>query len=344
MLNIKEVITKPIFIILASLTIILFIISIILQIVAANKTIKPQTLPRPSLKTDIIQPISLQYRYSGQLPQLTTKLSVFSVPQNTDQFQKPFLTELGKNFNFTQSPALDQGIEFSTAIFTKPNADLVISYPPLIIEYGNYQSTQRPKNLIDSEQFINLAKSFLAAKNILTNTVTLDNGYVQLLQTDQQGIGLPVSDPNLADYVSVNFNYLLDGKPLIDIRRRDYPVKLVFNLDSSIRKATIIYPPTLIDIVGTADITTPDQALQAINNGQGNFSKLNNPTVAYTELNQNDMSTATFNSVELVYVYDYDSSSIQPFYRFQGYGYTQDGEKIEVGVIITALPQDLYQK
>jgi len=344
MLNIKKVITKPIFIILASLAIILFILSIILQILAANKTIKPQTLPRPSLKTDIIQPISLQYRYSGQLPQLTTKFSVYSVPQNTDQFQAPMIAEIGRNFNFTQSPALDQGIEFSTAIFTKPNVDLIISFPPLTIEYGNYQPAQRPKNLIDSEQFVNLAKSFLTAKNILSNAVTLDNGYVQLLQTDQQGIGLPVSDPNLADYVSVNFNYLLESKPLVDKRRRDYPVKLVFNLDSSIRKATVIYPPTQIDTIGTADITTPDQALQAINNGLGTFSKLNDPSIAYTELNQNDMNTATFNSVELVYVYDYESSSIQPFYRFQGYGYTQDGAKIEVGVIITALPQDLYQE
>ena len=43
-------------------------------------------------------------------------------------------------------------------------------------------------------------------------------------------------------------------------------------------------------------------------------------------------------------VYDFDSGSIQPFYRFHGYGYTQDGAKIEVGVIITALPQNLYQK
>lgn len=343
MLNPKRIITKPIFVILAIIAILLFVISIIIQVTASKRTIQPQTLPKPSLKPNIIQPISLQFSYAGQMPEFNTKMAVYSSSIASDQFQEPLLADIGKSFGFTQSPIMDQGIEFNTAIFNKTNEDLVISYPPLTIDYGKYQTTQKPKSLNNSDQFLKFAQSFINSKNILSKTVALDSGYVQLSKTDEQGISLPVIDPNQADFIIVNFNYLLDNKPLIDKRNRDYPIKLVFNLDGSIRKATIIYPPTQINTLGNADITTPAQALQAINNGQGTFSKLNDPTVAYTELKQNDMNTATFNSVEIIYVYDFDNGAIQPFYRFQGYGYTQNGDKIEVGVIITALPQSLYQ-
>jgi len=202
----------------------------------------------------------------------------------------------------------------------------------------------KPMQVIEQGQYLDKAKQFLESKNLLSDVWSLDNGNIQPVTTDPQGIAIPIQNINAAKYVKVNFNYLLSELSIIDKLHRDYPVQLLLNLDGSVRKLTALLPPSGIKSVGTANTTTPQQALEAINNGQGTFSRLNNPEVAYTEIKQGDMSNATFNTVELVYVYDYDTGSIQPFYRFQGYGYTKDGTKIEVGVIITALPQDLYQK
>ncbi len=343
MKRLQPIFKNPAFIILSAILIIIIIMSVVSLLLTKGQKLKTASIPKPNLPVTYLQPLRLQYTYSGQLPQLDSKLYVYT-SSNSNEFTEERIKSIGANFDFPSVPDIDKGIEISTAIFTKDKEDMLISFPPLSLEYSNYFEMKEAKKLTKPDEYLMQAKKFISDRGITFTNLSLDKGYIQAVTTDRQGITIPVPNLNQATFVSVELNYLLDGKPLIDKQRREAPIKILLYLDGRIRKATIMYPLSNISSIGQTDLTLPSQALDAINNGQGIFSRLNNPHVAYTEIKPGELTNATFNSLDLVYIYDYDTGSIQPFYRFQGYGYTKNGDKIEVGVIITALPQDLYIK
>jgi len=339
-LYLTKLFKNPIIIILLILALFSFFGSLMLIMIKNSRQVKPQSLPFPTFSSDV--DIKFKYSFSGQMPQLASKQTIYQTSNTSSSLSEQIISQYGIEFGFDSQSKFVQGVDNSVYLFKGENTSLSISTNPASLRYGNY--IQTPNNRISLDKYLSKARDFLENKQLVSKVWSLDNGYVQPVSIDPQGIAIPISDFNKAKYIELKFNYLLDKLSLIDKLHRDYPVQILLNLDGTVRKATILLPPSNIESLGSADTTLPQQALEAINNGQGTFSRLNNPEVAYTEIKQGDMSNATFNTVELVYVYDYDTGSIQPFYRFQGYGYTKDGDKIEVGVIITALPQELYQK
>jgi len=337
----KSLLKRPLFILLTTIALASFLGSALLTSYNLSREIQPQSLPKPTF--DANPSISLKFLYNGQLPQLEGNHSVYKSSDPNQSISESSIASYGLSLGFEQTFKYLPGAESDSYVFNKPSEGLIVSTNPNTIEYGNYNESQNSIKL-KQDEYIPKVLNFLKISQLLSDNWSLDKGYVQLMITDGQGITIPTQNPTEAKYVEVKFNYLIDNKPMIDKQYRGYPIKILMNLDGSIKKATILLPPSNIQEVGRSASTTPQQALQAINAGQGTFTSLNNPEVAYTEIRQGDMESATFNSVELVYVYDYDTGSIQPFYRFQGYGYTTNGDKIEVGVIITALPQDVYQK
>jgi hypothetical protein len=337
-MNIKIILKNPLFIFLFIFAFILIGVGIFLNFSDSQKSIKPQTLPKATFAPQAID-LKLRYSYVGQLPIFENQFLIYQLlPENNLENQ---IEKVASQFGFSQSPQILKGVDFTSYVFNKDDESLTINSKPFSIEYNNYLQSSSDK--LNRQVLENAAQIFIQ-NIVLGDNFSYGAPYIQLMTTDFQGILMPTNSPENAQFAQISYNYLIDEIPVIDKGRQDYPIQILLNLDGSIKKATITLPPQNLEKIGQAKLTDPQEALNAINAGQGIISHLNNPQQAYTRVEPGDISRANLNSLEVIYLYDYDNLTLQPYYRFSGSGRTNDGDLIEIAVLITALPQEVYKK
>ncbi|NMC35882.1 hypothetical protein GYA49_02440 [Candidatus Beckwithbacteria bacterium] len=330
---------KYIFILIIALVIIV-IVGIILAWQKQTNQIAVNTLPKPSVKPTTTQ-LNLTYQYVGELPTFNKQITIYSTGKD-EAFSSQEIQEYGQKFGFTNSSKQLQDISGIVYSFKQNDLSLSIFSNPPSLSYRNF--TSPGSNKLSQKDLVAKAQEFLDTAQIIGKQVMLSTPYLQPIAGSQTGEGLLKTTMDQASYVEINYNLVLDKLPIIPKDRQSYPITLLLNLDGSIRKASLTIFTKELSSLGKVTPAEPAAALQAINAGGGLLSKFSNPNQAYTEIDSNMISTATLRSLELVYLYDYDTNTLQPYYRFSGTANTTSAELIEIEVLITALPQEVFQQ
>jgi hypothetical protein len=340
MINIHSINKKKLILSLAAGTTILFILNLVIFLRDKTSEIKPQTLPETSFPS-IHQPNNVRFSYAGDIPKLQTSASVYEV---TDKIiaTREIAEEYAEKFNLSNLNQTIEGISGNLYIFTGEITRLYVYSEPLKLVYDDFNESTA--NRVSEEEFIDKAVLFLNRYLELTSPLSLGNPYLTFLTTTETGESyIRANSLHEAKNIQVDYNFILDGLPLIDKNLQSSPALILFNPDGTIKKATITIFPNQLVKVGTASLTNPREALGAINAGEGVISKFYNPDVGYSEIESRKIINSTFHSLELVYVYDYDSDQVHPFYRFIGIAEV-GGETLEVEALITALSQEVFIK
>lgn len=289
------------------------------------------------------QQAKLKYQYYGELPQLNNTVELFKLNNNFVLNQDRAVI-YAQAFGFNANPETWSNSGRTSYFFQNGSQSLLIIDNPLKIEFTDFsERIISPAQTLSLEQLTPLATSFIQKPNLFNQSLSLDVTNAQPVK-ELGGSAIPVNSINLAKYVLIDFNLQLNSVPILSKVNQIAPIQTLVNLDGSVRKATITLIPDQLESIGTAELTKPEEALAALNTGQGLISKLHNPNEAYTVLQPGEISAATLSSLELVYIYDHDIQQLQPYYRFSGNAQTTRGEMIEVEVLITALPQEVFKK
>ena len=329
---------NPLVIILLILIIFIGLTTLFLFIKQSKQEIPQQSLPKPSLPPSA-QQVRLQYAYAGTLPTFKDPVIIYNTNSQLALTPEKAQTMAGQ-FGFSQSPQVLKDISGDVYLFSTNGEELFIYPKPLRLEYRHTSNANTQK--ATQKELMDAGSVFLN-QHLQIDPYSLGKAYLEYLKAAGNGM-VAAQTLEEADYVQISYNLSLNNYPVVSKDRKDAPIILLLNADSSITKATITLLPQDLQSIGNAILASPDQALTAINAGQGTISLLNNPDEVYTEVDPRTVSFATLTSLELVYVYDFDSLTLQPYYRFFGNAKTTLGETLDVEILITALPQEVYKK
>ena len=329
---------KTIKIIFFALILVVFILGITVYVLKQKP--KVSNIPQPSIKPTIDQ-IKLQYQFQGQLPTLADHVNVYKL-QNVQLFDGEKSKTVAKQVGFSSEITVLKDVNGDFYAFTDSAKQLYIFPNPPEIRYRNFnESTQTQLTQLE---LIAKAESFVSQFNSLTSPFVITKPYLQYKTSEVEGTYYNTQNSNQAKYAQVDFDLTIDTIPIIPKSHQSNAISLLLNLDGSVRKASISLIKGLPQNMGQTELTPVQIALQAINAGGGLISKFDNPTQAYTQIDATTVSSATLRSLELIYLYDFDTNTLQPYYRFSGTANTTSIELIEIEVLITALPQEVFQQ
>ncbi|NMB56689.1 hypothetical protein GYA19_01975 [Candidatus Beckwithbacteria bacterium] len=329
-------------IILIIVTILIIALNIGMAIFKNQKSIEEGSLPATNIKPNI-ENLNLKYQYKGELSEVSKTATVYNIAKQ--QVLTPNLAqEIAQSLGFTEPAEGLDDISGTVYLFKKNDGNTTLTiYPnPLKIKYSDYSQTQGEP--VEQKTIISLAQDFLTKNNFIEKPFALSKPYFEYKAVDFQGILIDPETSQDIKYAKISYNLDLEETPIVDQNSQTYPIEITSRLDGTILKAEITFIPNEIIKIGTADLAPAKDALDAINNGTGSIVKLNNPKIAYTQIDNQDITTATLYSLELIYVYDYDNQILAPFYRFSGVGNNKNGDVLEIEVLINALPQEYFKK
>ena len=302
--------------------------------------IKPNSLTQPSIPP-LVSQYKLTYQYVGELPQLAKNVPVYQIADSFFTAEKA--VQLASDFGFKQTPEILDDNGNKIYFFSQDNLSLTISTNPTRVEYGNYQEPSG--TILPQQEVTSLVNSFIQKANIFGKSqIGYKLSYTRPLQVTPSSEKMIETDYEKANYLELTYNLLLNTYPVIPKDLQTDAIAILANKDGSIRKATITIVSQQVSIIGNATLAEPEAALQAMNAGGGIIATFNNPKQTYTQIDARTISSAQLRSLELVYLYDYDLKTLQPYYRFSGSAVTSNKDQINLSVLITALPQDLYKK
>jgi hypothetical protein len=334
-LNMKT--NTKILLLLSIATISIVSLNIILWFSELNQPLPAQSLPQPTLKPTVQQQ-RLTYTFTGNLPKLATTKPVFTTSPQPNSLEQT-AANIAAQLNFSGSPQINDTPYGTSYLYVYNDQSVSIKESPFLISYDN--NAQQLQNTLDEQTLITNANQFI--QPLISSSINIQLISQTPMQKRVNNIHQAPSFEQ-ADYLALSYAFKLNNTPIISKNHQTYPIDILMNLDGTVRKTTITMIPDQLEEIGTATLSTPAEALEAINNGQGIISTLNDPTVPYTVLEPGEIRTATLSSVEVVYLYDHDINQLQPYYRFAGTAESSLKRTIEIEVLITALPQEVFQQ
>jgi hypothetical protein len=341
--NLKLILQKPI----VKLLLLLFIFCLILFFMVLgqylkekDREIKQESLPKSNLPPTVDR-LQLRYEYIGALPNLLTKASVYHIKEE-QILTKERAQEIGLRLGFKAVMRSVNDILGTTYIFNEGDRSLVIYPDPILLEY--YDFSKVSDNRLKEEKLKERAQNFI--KPIFSNygkTLELGNSYIEYKKNDFQGVAINAPTIEEAEFAEISYSLNLNGLPVISKDRQNVPIKILLNLDGSVRKATATLFSEQLKDIGIAELTLPSQAFSAINNGMGTISTLNDPKEGYTDIKASEISESKLRSLELIYIYDEDAKLVSPFYRFSGTAKASEDKLLEIEILITALPETVFK-
>ena len=202
----------------------------------------------------------------------------------------------------TKEPQVLRDIKGDVYLYQSEQESLFIYPKPLRLEYRNSKSPL-PSQLLLS-QLEQTATEYIEKMNFIKAPLSPSKPQIQPMAIDFQGVTFPVGDISHAELVEFRYQLLLDNLPIIPKDRQQTALILLLNLDGSIKKATILILSDQIKTLGSATISDPEDALDALNAGLGRIALLSDPTQAYTEIKSDGLEQADLTSLELIYLYD----------------------------------------
>lgn len=305
-----------------------------------SQTLPPGSIPQPSIPPVVTQP-KIKYTYQNDLPKLQESLEVFSVAKAIE-LNETKASELANGFGFNQTPQILDDVSGKVYSFQKDQQSLIIYPKPIRLDYYNGQKPTSKR--LNKDQLKSSANNFVGNLKFIGKSFTMSESYFRSVKTESGQEGFLDAPLNEAKFIDIRYNLKIRNVSIISKDRQSYPVQLLLNPDGSIQSTTITLIPDQISSLGSTRLAKPVEALNAINNGMGIVSYLDNSKESYAPADPNSISQANLTSVELVYLYDYDNATLQPYYRFSGTSQTTSGENLNIEVLITALPQDVYKK
>ncbi|MGI5827683.1 MAG: hypothetical protein ACOX6V_01525 [Patescibacteria group bacterium] len=316
------------------------LISVVLSVAKKRQAIPPQTLPQTSLPPTE-QQFSLKYSYLGELPTLQRSAPVYTF-EGEQMLNQERALELAAPWGYSGEPQSFPDTSGTVFVFTDTNTSLTIYSSPAHLEYIDF--TEKPlAAMLSEEELLNTASLFLSQRLSHSRLFALSKPYITYKTSDGFNM-FDTSSLEQADYVELRYTYTLESLPVISKETQDHPIVLLLNVDGSVRKASITLFTENLTPLGTTQLTKPQEALNAVNSGLGTISTLHDPEVAYTQVQPQSITQAAFHSLELIYIYDADNRQILPYYRFSGIATTIDERRLEIEVLLTALPQEVFQK
>jgi hypothetical protein len=117
---------------------------------------------------------------------------------------------------------------------------------------------------------------------------------------------------------------------------------LFFYLNGELNRAIIHGYPTQLDALGTAKLANSLSAYEALKKNAGTIAMIYDPNKYETELQPGELKQVRLVGLELVYLFDDETRTLQPFYSFTGYATNKKQERHEVTVLISALEEELF--
>ncbi len=337
---IKKLLVSPVAIMLLLLALFVASLAGLLIYNQINQQPLKGSLSQINLPPTVAQ-FKLKYKYIGELPKLKDRTTVYSVSESP-VLNSDIANNLAQPFGLlTKEPQVLRDIKGDVYLYQSEQESLFIYPKPLRLEYRNSKSPL-PSQLLLS-QLEQTATEYIEKMNFIKAPLSPSKPQIQPMAIDFQGVTFPVGDISHAELVEFRYQLLLDNLPIIPKDRQQTALILLLNLDGSIKKATILILSDQIKTLGSATISDPEDALDALNAGLGRIALLSDPTQAYTEIKSDGLEQADLTSLELIYLYDYDQLVLQPYYRFSGTAKTKEDNLISIEVLITALPQEVYK-
>ncbi len=304
-----------------------------------RQSIPSQSLPQPSLPPVATQ-VKLQYTFSGDLSQVLQTAPVYTVT-NTPTVTGQWGDEIAREFGFTSSGEILEDIRGKVYFYKQSPQSLTIFPQPFRIEFTD--ATKITPTRLSQDQLIAVAESFLQNIPFLNTTFELTLSSFQPIQSIGSQEGYTTTSLSESEYIDIRYDVTLNEIPVLAKDRQNSPIQFLMTPDGTIRKATITLIPDQVNKVGDAQLTQPQVALEALNTTAGTVAKISNPQQAYTRITPNSISSATLATAEVILLYDYDTATLQPHYRFTGTAVTTTRETLDIEVLITALPQEVFK-
>ena len=288
-----------------------------------------QTLEKPDLeilsqKTQSFetQNVSLPQNYPASLPVYSTNYS-----QDITESAPEISTKLG----FTNPPIdVSDALSGNGQLYTNENNDALIIYP------RNF-TYQRIVNNPTDNNFGNVEKDKKDALNLISS-LGLPSDFapqsreVYLKATDD--FLEETEDPAEASLLKITFYYQISGLPVFNPK---YLVSATFNKAGQLTNLTYFSLP-LGSASNAYQITTPQQALQELQNGTASLIELAPPN-NYTVPPQN-IKSASLESAELAYYLSPGAQTMQPVWIFKGTG----DQGLELSYAVPAIDQKHFTR
>lgn len=313
--------SRRIYYALATLVVILLIVSAILraltppQIVVPANTVFTQNFDGSQTKFGDIA-------FTGSLPSFPTKLAVgqAKATQASEQYVVSQLVSTYQLKKLDVPPNTWVGDAYSL------NKDQ---------QTGNYYLA---KNQVTTQTaFVNQPQAVAAAAALLQKTfpdISLKS-FESQSQFFTANVEPKTVDPSQAQIVLIPFAYLLNNLPVFYQNQSAFPFEIYITADNQVQK--LIFNPNFIQVSPIQDqaiISVP----QAITNMKsGNVSVISSIRDVISPGDFSQISSANMTSVQLEYRVDATNQLIYPFYHFSGTGKNLQNEDLKLELITPAI-------
>jgi len=348
-INMKKINNKlRLIVFLSIIIVILLVVYVIIDHKNRQTTIQKNSVDKIDLNKS--EEVVLNYNYVGEFPNLEKTALAYEIIKREIDVDE--IKNLINNFGF-QEKDIFQG-KYS---YYASDMDKSVNYDAKS-NFFQYLSYEEPiKTILEENELISRSKEFLEKNNLIDEKFKLSDPEIKYVSSD--GYNLIMVDHLVeAKYLQIRYNLLLNESPVISSERKNEPIEVLVNLDGTIKKASaMILFGSEFKKLGQAQLTQIHDALDAINDGMGVISEVIDPNSSYSSLTEEDFiksipglgqidigKNVLFNNIEIIYVWDNNTNSIQPFYRFSGMLNHAYSEDISIKVLIQALPEYLYKQ
>lgn len=335
---------RNLFISLICLTLLVVLLNVFLVKEPEIENLPEITLPENQKTAD-----NVQFKFVGEIPSIEKEVKIYNnLSEGTISEEK--IIEIGKSFGFNVEPQLTETTLGDIYKFKNDSALLTINKNSTEINYLRISDESEEFVIKGSDNLEQIAKDFLKELKIFDQQFSFKStGDVKSFLKNEDKGTLINSGLNEANRFALELDILVDNKKLISKLTQDVPMTIT--IDQSGKVVGFTSDLLFLDkfnVEGKIELAPVEQAIKAINEGQGQISVIRNKNELgyedYVFVELGDIKTSELTELELIYIYDQSIHQLQPYYKFSGSAVKKNGFPLLIEVLITAVPQDIFRK
>lgn len=292
------------------------------------------------------------YFKDGKLPNLSQIIPVYRL-NNWQGLTDDIIKNIASNLGFSLESLKKFGTNY---LFREENRTILFEEKTGLVEY-NFEVDSNLGSKLTEEELLENANSFISKSGLLPSSLILKQS--KLIYYQEVGLNLlETNNKSESKFLGLYFDYYFNSYPVIDSVDKNHGIFILVNWDGTIKKMSASYLGNAeIKEVGTSKLIQLNKSLEAISQGQGIISLINDPNNIYTNVNEDNFiqnipelgsieidKNIIFDNAEIVYIWNREKGEVQPYYRFKGTLDTAESNGLIVEVIIQALPDKLYKQ
>ncbi|MBN1263410.1 MAG: hypothetical protein JW991_03555 [Candidatus Pacebacteria bacterium] len=294
---------------------------------------------KPTVKNDSQGQFQIQnIRFSGKRPDFPQKLALYQAAENPDMIS--FCQTIADLFKLQENRLVsDDFFRFWQSENYSLNCDLRQN----LVRFNQEPSLGKKPDLTKAQEAVS---NFASQIKLNPDQFELDQESISYLKSGG-GEYLP-SDFEKATTIKLNYQKKLDSWPIFQLGTNTFPFTVWVGSENRISKTVFKFLPQEFEKQETYPLTSLDQAITLINQGQGQITFLHYSSKSqgndYSEipLNITGLKSANLDQVQLVYFYSQEDILI-PHYLFSGKGVASDQKAVILSIIIPAISPEYLE-